>query len=588
MYGANRAVDSRRVAIAQALIDEARCNGGRASAFSYSVLLKGYGRARKLNTVKKTLGVMRQQGVKFDNVTYNTAVDAFVRCGELSAARELVEDKEYAGLRDTRTFNTLLKGLAREGRVEEAFSVRDDICALGLVPNEVTQNSLVDACVIVGDFDAAMRLADEMAPGPGSVGGSDRNQLTIALSRILGGMAEGGRIKEAERLLGEMTKRGAPPNHITYCSLINACLKQNDVRRAMELFRSLKEVTGRQPSLLVYNSVIGGLCKAGNEFYVDTAVRMLGELRERSSMRDVGTVGHGYCVRAAEETEPANSENQSRSTRTNGSGDALSTLRGNSRGIEAPLIPSDVTYNAVIDGLVNFSRVHDAEDVLEWMREDGVMPSVITYTTLVKGWAVERDLGQARRLFRCMTSESIAPDTLAYNALINACVRADNSGAADKLLKMMEAGVGDSDVRPDVYSYTPLIALHTRDGDLEEMWATYRRAREHGMKVNKYVIDLVVNAIASIAWTRVRQGRPEEREKVASMATGILDDAWNDLQDRTSGRRWRKSLMKLFEFDDELSARVAYAGGAGSLRSASEVIFEKHGWNEFKSGWRAF
>lgn len=566
VYGANLAVDSGRVHVAAALISQASRAGCEPTAYSYSVLLKGYGRARKLSAVTRTLSAMRHDSIPFDNVTFNSAVDAFVRCGHMTAARGFVDDPANASLRDTRSFNILIKGLARRGRVDEAFAVRDEIVGAGLVPNEVTQNSLVDACVRVGDFPSALRLAREMRPGPGSVQGTGpdrRNQLTIALSRILGGMAEAGKVDDAVRLLDEMSRRGAPPNHITYCSLINACLKQNDVPRAMKIFQTQMKLTGRPPTLQVYNSMIAGLCKAGDEFYVDTAVRMLGGMR--LNLRNV----------------PGSSPKSSGEEGSlDGSGEAVR--------LRSDVKPSDVTYNAVIDGLVNFNRVHDAEDVLEWMREDGVTPSVITYTTLIKGWGGERDLGEARRVFRCMTQEGIAADTLAYNAFLNACVRAENVEAAKQVLDMVESGMEDEDVRPDVYTYTPLLALYTRQGDLDAMWGTYRRGREHGMRVNKYVIDLVVNGIVTMGFSRVRQGRGGEREAIADMAVGILDDAWDECGDVTAGRQWRKRLLEMFRFDEELGSRVAYAGGAGSLRSASEIIFERHGWNEISSGWRAF
>jgi pentatricopeptide repeat protein len=367
------------------------------------------------------------------------------------------------------------------------------------------------------------------------------------------------------RLLDEMRRRGAPPNHITYCALINACLRHDDVGRARTLFLTQEEHTGVPPTLQVYNAMVAGLCKCGDEFNVDAAVRILGRMR-------AGRPGAAAAAVAAEGEE---------------GGDRRSDGYGGGGG-GGGVAPSDVTYNAVIDGLVRFNRVHDAEDVLEWMREDGVTPSVITYTTLIKGWGAERDLAEARRVFRCMTRDGIEPDTLALNALINACVRAENPAAAARVLDVMESGAGDGDVAPDVYSYTPLIAVHTRRGRLDDVWSVYERARRHGMVVNKYVANLVVSAVVTLGAKPVRQGRPAEREAIAAMAVAILDHAWDDCRDKGAGRVWRRRLLAIFAHDAELAARVGRAGGGGALRSASEVIFERHGWNEISSGWRAF
>jgi pentatricopeptide repeat protein len=563
LYGANLSVNAGRTHVAAGLIAEAAEAGLVLSVFSYAVLLKGYGRAGNGKAVDRTLEVMRREGVLFDNVTFNSAVDAYIRCGNVPAARKLVDDDEYRVLRDTRTFNILLKGLSRKGLVQEAYAVRDEIVAAGLEPNEVTQNTLVDACVRAGDFDAALRLAQEVQPGPGSVRGArpdQYNQLTIALSQILAGLAEAGKLDDATRLLEEMTRRGAPPNQITYSALITACLRHSDVARAERLFESQEARTGMPPTLHIYNAMITGLCKAGNEFYVDSAVRMLRGMREAAG---------GALLMSPAGEEGAQMEGWVPSRRRRGA-----------------VAPSDATYNSVIDGLVCFSRVHDAEDVFEWMREDGVTPSVITYTTLIKGWSAERNLAEARRVFRYMTRDGVAPDAPAYNALINACVRVDNDAAAENILTLMEDGTGDADIASGVYSYSPLIALHSRRGNLKAVWDVYQRGRRHGMAVNKYLGSMVVNAIINLGTSLARHGQLAERRVIADMAASILDDAWDDCRDKHVTRVWRRRLLGMFVNDAELSSLVAHAGGGGALKSASEVIFEKHGWNDISSGWR--
>lgn len=594
VYGTNLSVNAGRTSVATALVTKAEESGLNLSVFTYAVLLKGYGRARKQEAVSRTLATMREKDVDFDAVTFNSAVDAYIRCGNMTAARALVDNPAYAKLRETRTFNILLKGLSCRGLVEKAYAVRDEIYAAGLVPNEVTQNTLIDACVRAGDFPSALRLSRDILPGPGSVVGArpdQRNQLTIALSQVLAGMADSGNLDDATRLLDEMSSRGAPPNHITYSALITACLRQGDIARAKLLFQTQEERTGVPPTLEIYNAMIAGLCKAGNEFHVDTAVRMLSGMRE---------VSHGLDDNADTLSQPDRRPSQDASADTDVSSVVFNETAVVSSDEEnagysktsfksRPVRPSDATYNSVIDGLVSFSRVHDAEDVLEWMREDGVSPSVITYTTLIKGWSVERDLAEARRVFRTMTNDGVVPDAPAYNALIHACVRAGNAAAAENVLELMESGTADVDIFPGVYSYTPLIALHTRHGDLNAVWDTYQRGRYHGMDVNVFVVSRVVNAITALGSGIARHGRPVEREAIAEMSMKILDDAWNNLHDEKQAlRQWRRKLLALFELDSDLTSRIASAGGGGALRSASEVIFERHGWNNISSGWRPF
>ena len=53
------------------------------SAATFSTMLKGYGRQQRGDVVDGLLRHMRAQGVRADLVLVNTAVDAFVRAGDL-------------------------------------------------------------------------------------------------------------------------------------------------------------------------------------------------------------------------------------------------------------------------------------------------------------------------------------------------------------------------------------------------------------------------------------------------------------------------------------------------------------------------
>jgi pentatricopeptide repeat protein len=587
LLAANLAVDAGRVQIAAKLIYQMQSQGVRLTLYSYAVLLKGFGRAKNIRAVTRTLDAMRQNNLSFDRVTFNSAIDAHVRCGDLDTARTIVDAPEYKSLRDARTFNILLKGFARRGDVDAAFQVRDEIIAAGLVPNEVTQNTLVDACVRVGDFAAAIDLASKLAPGPGSVQrfkpGRD-NQLTIALSRVLSGLADSGNLREAIKLLGEMEKRGAPPNHITYCSLINACMRRKLVPKAHALFSSMQQSTGVAPTLEVYNAMIVGLCKVGDEFSVDSAVRILCKMRSSFAER---TQHDRAMVHADSRYDDADGR------LSNAEDDALTpqkrhgSVNSGDQATVNNIQPSDLTYNAIIDGLVRFNRACEAEDVVKWMREDGVPPTVVTYTTLIKGWSAERNFSEARRVFQAMSTDGILPDRLALNAFINACARSDELGIAEQVLATMETNEGASDLSPDVYSYAPLIATHVRRADLDSVWKLYSRARKNGMQMTQYVADMMVNAVVMLGPTRIRHGRQKEKQALADMTSVILNDVWDDIGEVGIARVWRRRLLAVFlNCSPLIREQVANAGGSGALRPASERIFESHGWNKIDSGWR--
>jgi len=65
-------------------------------------------------------------------------------------------------LPDVWTYNMLVWGLCKEGRIEEALRLRDEMENLKLLPDVVTYNTLIDGCSEwQGSLDAS-KLIEEM------------------------------------------------------------------------------------------------------------------------------------------------------------------------------------------------------------------------------------------------------------------------------------------------------------------------------------------------------------------------------------------------------------------------------------------
>ncbi|CAM9879311.1 unnamed protein product [Ectocarpus sp. 12 AP-2014] len=273
---------------------------------TYCVLLKGYGRQRRLGGVESTMREMKERGIVPDVVALNAAVDAFVRCGELSKAQSVLRSmEEFPGgsIAQTLSYNTLIKGLGRELLVDEAFGVARGMLDKGCLPDEVTTNSLVDICVRSGNLDRAYNLLKNptlFPPPPPPQSGRDAGSATAAAEAGadaggVEGTSPGGERKEAglvrpsveaftsvltgfagvgdkDRALAvfqQMVTAGVEPNVVTYTGLISACVNAGDMDGARRLFSALEargaETPAMQPSAFTYNTLIRGLCRMGND-----------------------------------------------------------------------------------------------------------------------------------------------------------------------------------------------------------------------------------------------------------------------------------------------------------------------------------
>lgn len=305
------------------------------------------------------------------------------------------------------------------------------------------------------------------------------------------------------------------------------------------------------------------------------------------------------------------------------------------------------TFNSIINGYVRFARFDRAEFILKMMKKHRVRPTAASYTTLIRGYSEMKQFQQAKRVFNDMIRlRHIEPDRVAMNAFISACARSDDMETANRVLQYMEKNneqqgtikangassniinlhtkVDEKDLlNPSARSYSPILLKHARAFEDDNVWQVYNRMRvKGGVRLNDYVMQLlceyIIKAVAKIKredeedrsferdyYSREnygmlrfdegsaieednrfvrRRARRQQVEKLAQRAGELLR---NGLEDSVSTRVLRigkKKLLPVFSAEQ----RRRYFTGLDSVefRSASESIFERHGWNNIESGWR--
>lgn len=493
-----------------------------------------------MGEVRRTVALALAGPVPVDSVLLNSAVDALVRCDDLQAATGLVENDRYRPLVDVATFNTLIKGLARRGLVDRAFAVVDDMRDAGVSPNDVTRNTLLQGCVNAGDFDAAWRLADSVAEtgktvlprgeAEGAEGAPQPPpQLTIALTSLVAGLAESGRVTDALALLGDMSRRNAPPSDITYSALIAACFRHGAVQEAMQVYEAITSPKLR--TLGVVNAFVSGLCLAGDE--------------------------KGLRLAA----------------------DVVDGLLENSEGVK----PNADAFNALLDGFMRAGMFERAEYFLKEMEVQGCRPTIVSFTIMMKGYADARMFPKAKKMFREISTRGIEPDRVALSAFVNTCARSGDTLSALRVLEYMERKGGA--LNPGVYSYTPLIVSYLRESDVNKAWGMYKRMRKNQVPLNVYLVELMTVHTVRLATAIVKgEKKRVSMDAVAVAGANLLRDAHEDGVDVKILRKCRRRMLNVFL--DSKSKRHFRGLDYPEIRSASETIFEKHGWNDIDSGWR--
>merc|ERR1712118_505084 len=108
---------------------------------------------------------MRDEGVPYNTITYNSIIDACIKCGDVAQAEVLLSEMTQPGSTvgpDLITYSTLLKGYCHIGDLDSAFRVAEAIKSRGLRCDELVYNTLMDGCVKANDIAAGIGLFEEM------------------------------------------------------------------------------------------------------------------------------------------------------------------------------------------------------------------------------------------------------------------------------------------------------------------------------------------------------------------------------------------------------------------------------------------
>merc|ERR1719159_701271 len=226
---------------------------------TYATILKGFAMTKQTERLFAVYAEIQQQGVQTNTITYNTMIDACARCGAMDRVPQLLADMKMANISpDQVTYGTLVKGHCLSGSVDQAFEILAEMRASGKhKPDEILYNSLLDGCAKEHRLEDAMALYEEMKQA--SVAPSNFTLCTLV--KLLG---RSRRLEQAFKTVEELsTTLGLKPNIQVYTCLLQACIHNRQLQRALDLHDDVIEA-GCEPDQKTYTVLVRGCMWAGN------------------------------------------------------------------------------------------------------------------------------------------------------------------------------------------------------------------------------------------------------------------------------------------------------------------------------------
>ncbi|KAM7267193.1 hypothetical protein ACFE04_009359 [Oxalis oulophora] len=147
---------------------------------------------------------------------YNTVISSLTAQRRHFLLRDVYDDMVLDGVQPSRdVFHSLIVGTMKGSRLQDAFYYRDQMKAMGLVPDVPLYNFLISTCGKCKNSDQAIKIFEEMKRYELKPNG----QTYICL---LNACAATGNLDKVRAIVSDMTAAGAGLNKFCYAGLITA------------------------------------------------------------------------------------------------------------------------------------------------------------------------------------------------------------------------------------------------------------------------------------------------------------------------------------------------------------------------------
>lgn len=302
---------------------------------------------------------------------------------------------------------------------------------------------------------------------------------TTSYNIVIRGLANCGKLRQAEAFLERLFDQGLQPNEHTYVGLMNACMKADDSESAEHWMKKMlaANVEGTNIS---YSLLIHACARLGDVGRAEAWLRRMVDQGITPSAANYNSFIHACSLQCRADLAEK----------------WLEEMVG--RGLE----PSVMTFTALIDACAKSSDLLRAERWMEHMIASGLEPNVVSYSTMINACAKVGELARAEYWYAKMEAKDVQPNAYTYSGLINACAKVQDVKAARKWLARAESAGSAL----DAVIYGCVINACGKVGDAEGAMSVYRQMRSNGISSHIVIYSSLARPFAYLGdWEAVEQ-----------------------------------------------------------------------------------
>ncbi|KAG2425339.1 hypothetical protein HXX76_013753 [Chlamydomonas incerta] len=487
--GMNLCVELGQIGEARRLMDAMRAAGFRPGWGAYHILMKYHASRGDMDGARRLFAQLRayRSGKPLEISAYNTLLCGFVRLGDLTMARAVLDKARREGARpDAVSYSAFAAGLAAAGRLDEAEALLGEMAeAEGLRPGAHVYGALLDGSVRVNDWARVERLLARMR--------TEGQRLTLAHYNILirgrcysspsfGGALsyaaaaaaadpDGGGLGVPAPAAVPLNGNGASSNengHSSTHGALNGAAGVNGASLAVNGAVVHNTVNGSSSGVAVNGSV--HTSSSHNVTVSAYAPVILPNGLNGSSPSPSASSSSSSTHGSSNGTGASAPADDISSIMDFGDSTATTSAANGTNGING-FGSSTAPYASGVGGAAG----EHVDALIAEMRASGLRPDAVTYGTLIHAAVRSGSVDAALGVLSAMRLEGVAPDAAVFTSLMKLF---RGQGMQAQALEFFQQLSGSRSAAVDVWSLTCLTAVHASGGNMEEAEGAARRAHD--------------------------------------------------------------------------------------------------------------
>jgi pentatricopeptide repeat protein len=220
---------------------EMRASEVQCNTITYNTMLDACARCSSMDRVPQILEDMKACNVEPDIITYSTIVKGYCQSGDVDRAFQVLDDMKGDGkyAPDEILYNSLLDGCAKQHRVDEALRLLADMKASGTAPSNYTLSILVKLMGRSRRLDEAFSLIEDLCTAHGF-----RPNIQV-YTCLIQACIHNRQVDRALHLHDSMIEEaGCQPDEKLYSVLGRGCLRAGFSQKAAKVIRAAYQLPG--------------------------------------------------------------------------------------------------------------------------------------------------------------------------------------------------------------------------------------------------------------------------------------------------------------------------------------------------------